>query len=126
MRTPAEKKEAARVASLKWYHNHKNEPGRKEKHVARALAWQKANPEKKLAINRKSRYGITAETYETLVKEQNGKCAICKTEAIYAVDHCHTSGEIRGLLCLKCNLMIGYAKDNPELLRAGAEYLEDK
>ena len=41
-----------------------------------------------------------------------------------AVDHCHKTGKIRGLLCSTCNLMIGNAYDNPEILRSGANYLE--
>jgi len=88
--------------------------------------WQANNPERKLAINRKSRYGLEQEQYEQMFLNQNGKCAICRENVVRDVDHCHATGKIRGLLCQTCNLMIGYSKDNPEVLRLGAEYLEEK
>jgi hypothetical protein len=62
-----------------------------------------------------------------LYKEQNGLCAICKrdedTAGTLCLDHCHTTGEIRGLLCTDCNLGLGRFKDSPENLKAASEYL---
>jgi len=75
----------------------------------------------------KLRYGITAEQYENLFQQQNGQCAICKKELTHRrldVDHTHTTNTVRGLLCRACNIMIGLAKDRPEVLRAAADYLE--
>lgn len=74
----------------------------------------------------KYRYGISRSQYESLMEQQSNVCAICGGVGPKAlsVDHCHSSGAIRGLLCDPCNLMIGNAKDNPETLRKGAEYLE--
>src|SRR3990172_10979958 len=88
--------------------------------------WRKKNPEVKLSINRRSRYGLTQDQYIQMFNDQNGKCKICKTKSIRDVDHCHKTGKIRGLLCQRCNLMLGYALDDPEILRLGAEYLEEK
>lgn len=72
------------------------------------------------------RYGITLEVFNNLLAEQDGTCAICdgvnKTRSL-AVDHCHTTGTVRGLLCDSCNLGIGKFKDDPELLRKVIEYL---
>ncbi|MGN5375855.1 endonuclease VII domain-containing protein [Sphingomonas hankookensis] len=75
----------------------------------------------------KRRYGITLERYETMLSAQNGCCAICKGgkngRGKFHVDHCHSSGAIRGLLCAKCNLLLGHANDDAELLRTAAKYL---
>ena len=76
----------------------------------------------------KSLYGITFEQYQHMHKEQQGKCKICgKEESVsnrsLAVDHCHNSGIIRGLLCLKCNTGLGKFRDDPILLQRAIEYL---
>jgi len=86
--------------------------------------------------HRKRRYGITLDQYNALFLKQNGLCAIChrpetetdsRTGRIKSlhVDHNHETTEIRGLLCLSCNGAIGLMKDNPAILRSGAEYLEN-
>lgn len=76
-------------------------------------------------------FGITQEDYDELFKKQDGKCVICGVEKNggkqnFCVDHDHTTGKVRGLLCHNCNLSIGLMKDNPDLLRKAAEYLESK
>lgn len=70
------------------------------------------------------RYGITIEQFEELLDAQGGRCAICGdgNERLH-VDHCHTTGRIRGLLCGKCNRGLGLLRDNPDILERGAEYL---
>lgn len=71
-------------------------------------------------------FGITLETYELILKEQNGGCAICsKAEngRRLAVDHDHSTGVIRGLLCALCNTAIGKFHDDPALLRKAANYI---
>lgn len=73
-------------------------------------------------------YGITAEEYATLLAAQQGACAICKQKRSYRlnVDHCHSTGRVRGLLCRLCNgRLLTAARDNPETLRRGADYLEN-
>jgi len=73
------------------------------------------------------KYGLGNEDYEKILKEQGGVCKICggkDTKKHLDVDHCHETGQIRGLLCGNCNRALGYAKDNPETLRAMANYLE--
>jgi hypothetical protein len=71
-------------------------------------------------------YGITQEQYDDMLDEQNGGCFICDkiTESNLHVDHCHTNGNIRGLLCSACNKGLGLFNDNPEFLRRAADYLE--
>lgn len=84
----------------------------------------------------RTRYNIDLQYYDKLFYDQKGVCAICKnTEskirpkdgAPYdlSIDHCHITGNIRGLLCKKCNLMIGNAGDSAINLRNGANYLDN-
>ena len=74
------------------------------------------------------KYGITIEDKERMFDEQGGKCGICKTEYEYVaelyVDHCHKSGNVRALLCTRCNTLLGFAKDDPEILQWAIEYLK--
>lgn len=77
----------------------------------------------------KTMYGITIEEYDDMLKRQNGVCAIClKPESQsyrrLAVDHNHTTGKVRALLCYGCNRGIGSFKENPDSLRSAADYLE--
>jgi hypothetical protein len=88
--------------------------------------WRKANNERHRENERRCRYdGID---YKAIFAAQNGACAICqgrpKAGRSLDIDHCHTSGKVRGLLCGKCNKAIGGFADNPELLRTAADYLE--
>ena len=77
------------------------------------------------------RYGITFVEYERLVDVQNGQCAICltlnaksgTTHPLY-VDHNHQTGRVRGLLCYRCNAVLGWMQDDPILFRQAAQYLE--
>jgi len=61
-----------------------------------------------------------------MLAEQGNRCLICEEELTKpCLDHVHDAeGKIRGILCSACNAMLGYAKDNPKILRAGARYLE--
>ncbi len=66
-------------------------------------------------------YGITLEDYNRMFAEQNGCCAICgkhqtELDRTLAVDHCHKSGKVRKLLCIKCNAVLGLVNDNIDLL----------
>ena len=98
--------------------------------------YRKNNPSKMKAIDLKKRFGITLEIYNSMLNEQNGVCKICseaeksidprtKTVRHLAVDHCHTTGKIRGLLCSDCNTAVGLLKDSFTLLRKAALYVED-
>lgn len=74
-------------------------------------------------------FGITLIDYNELFRQQEGNCLICKKHQInfkrrLAVDHSHTTGKVRGLLCSNCNLMLGHAKDNITTLQAGINYLQ--
>jgi hypothetical protein len=95
------------------------------------------NPEWYRNFSLEKHYGITLTEYNALLEQQNGVCVICgngeksihpnhlsnKSQPL-AVDHCHETGKIRGLLCSKCNRTIGLMNNAPELLIKAAEYLK--
>lgn len=74
-------------------------------------------------------YGITLADYEAMLDAQGRCCAICSTDKPggnakhWHVDHCHSTGRVRGLLCSRCNLAIGQFNDDPELLIRACVYL---
>ena len=74
------------------------------------------------------KYGIGVDKYNSLLAEQSGVCAICKTECVsgkkLAVDHNHDTGEVRGLLCCKCNRGLGNFADNLDRLQEAVLYLQ--
>jgi hypothetical protein len=78
--------------------------------------------------HRARKYGLTDETFAAMVAAQKNRCAICVADLGLGkgrvIDHCHTTGRIRGLLCAKCNSALGLAGDDPERLRAMAAYVE--
>ena len=93
--------------------------------------WKEKNPEKfRFIHNRnkiKRRYGITLEEREAMREAQGGVCAICQRTSGnggLVVDHDHSTGIVRGLLCHNCSLSLGKYEDNPAWLRAAIEYLE--
>jgi hypothetical protein len=96
--------------------------------------YEKANLQRIRSHRMRRRYGLTWEQAQALLQAQGDGCAVCGREIVLAdgvkgrnlacVDHCHTTGKVRGLLCTPCNLMLGYAADNPEALLAAAVYLE--
>lgn len=78
-------------------------------------------------------YGITLEQYEAMFDEQQGLCALCDQPEVatykgkqkwLAVDHCHETGRVRGLLCFKCNTALGRVADTPEAAWKLLAYLE--
>ena len=126
--------------------------------ISKTIEWQRKNPDRYNARNRKwcsenkdkiratvkrfyfnhptrrrvktlKKYGLTIETYNQMLFEQNGKCVICgipQEEMMrpFAVDHCHRTGKVRGLLCFCCNTMLGKVNDNVNILISAIEYLE--
>jgi hypothetical protein len=80
-------------------------------------------------------YGITTEFYNDMFSKQNGKCAICGSEKVchtstrqtnLYVDHNHKTGKIRGLLCYRCNQLLGRVEDNTELLEKAIQYINNE
>lgn len=92
--------------------------------------WRASNKHRARAYTRKWKYGISKADADRMYEIQDGKCAIC-AEAFNAedwrrrdvVDHCHSTGEIRELLCNQCNTGLGSFRDRPDYLIAAAAYI---
>lgn len=118
-----------------WCRDHLNAYSRK---------WKKRDPVRakigECIAGLKSNYGLSADEYTKLLKKADHKCEICsvplvsalenarlslglKRQAIACVDHCHETGRVRGILCLKCNAGIGNFKESTESLRRAIQYL---
>ena len=69
---------------------------------------------------------ITKEEYNALYEKQQGRCWICEEESKLVIDHCHTEGHVRGLLCGRCNSGLGFFRDRVALLNRASEYLSKK
>ena len=67
------------------------------------------------------------QQYEQMLVDQNNECAICKNKIGWeaAVDHCHNTNKIRGLLCRKCNLGLGGFKDDIEIIKKAIKYVKE-
>lgn len=112
---------------------HKNNP---EKEAMYSRAYRKANPTKRAVSNRawllrtRGLDPIDPITHwETVWKEQEYKCKICRatspgSKSGWQADHDHATGKFRGILCHKCNATLGHAGDDLDRLRGCMEYLE--
>lgn len=102
----------------------------------RTHKWRAANTNKVREQNNrrakdahlKNKYGLTRTQFNEMLAAQGGCCAICGTtkpggRGTFHVDHCHNTGNIRSLLCNRCNNGLGHFNDNPELLEFAANYL---
>ena len=100
--------------------------------------WAKADrkrfPNKYRNMDLIRNFGITLTQYNDLLEKQNGVCCICGNPEVtrlnhseivrnLAVDHCHTTGKVRGLLCTACNQGLGNFRDNPDYLAKAISYV---
>lgn len=121
--------EIARERTRKW--REKN----REKDIAGSKRWRLANPDKDKENRLQYSFGISLDQYKKMSLRQDNRCAICgqaedrfshcnsKKLKYLAVDHCHETKKIRGLLCAKCNHGLGNFKDSVLLLGRAMEYL---
>lgn len=96
--------------------------------------YEAKHPGKRAKIKRKSdlkwMYGLTLEAYDLMVIAQNNRCALCKTDTFngkdkrWHVDHCRETNMVRGLLCTRCNMGLGYFKHDISLLQIAIDYLD--
>jgi hypothetical protein len=100
-----------------------------EKYNAQTREWKKANAERYRNYRLMKGFGLSSIEYDKKLKKQKNGCAICCKPCTsgknLAVDHCHKSGMIRGLLCSKCNLGLGLFKDDIILLATAKKYLTE-
>jgi recombination endonuclease VII len=115
-------RERKRASHRRYWAAHKDELN------ARRRERRRTDPEyrEQLRVNRTRRYGISGDDYYTLLKRQGGACAICKKKPgrrRLAVDHCHSTHWVRGLLCSKCNTGLGQFDDDVPRMLAAIAYL---
>lgn len=152
--TKGQPEEASEEVLARREKGRQNYQANKQAYKDRAERWKAANPDKVRESSRRRQarfretlsyeavkdsqlrrsYGISWEEYSRMFDSQEGTCKICKSALVLHspkagtntanVDHCHTTGRVRGLLCNRCNQGIGYLQDSPELLRQAAEYLD--
>lgn len=91
--------------------------------------WKSKNLEKSRLSDRKRHYirtyNLNPELAEKLVQNRVGECSICGSVSPLVVDHCHTTGKVRGFICSACNSILGYSKDNIKTLENTIKYLRD-
>lgn len=106
----------------KYYLNHES-----NKKKAR-INGKKRTREKRREAMLKEKFGVNEEWYKSILESQMGVCKICggvnKNGTPLSVDHNHKSGETRGLLCLHCNSLLGFSRDNVTVLKKAIEYLK--
>ncbi len=94
----------------------------------RAKKWRQGHPQWQLRYNLRHHYKMLTGQYRQLLSEQHNRCKLCKVTFSETkrpcVDHNHTTGKIRGLLCSKCNRGLGCFNDNIETFEAAVEYLK--
>lgn len=125
---PGETAESARIrynAEMRaWRAKAKAEGRLKERRTYDYTEWKHADVQR--------RYGITYPAAEALLTKQGGCCAICSTHLSLdnrgkqersAIDHCHKTGAVRGILCMHCNQGLGKFRDDPDLLARARSYL---
>lgn len=105
----------------------------KEKLRAKAAEKYANNSEAAKAKRLEYKYGITPAQRDAMYADQEGKCKVCETHMTWDhrkantvhVDHCHTTGEVHGLLCSRCNTAAGLLGENPEIAASLVQYLLD-
>lgn len=110
---------------------YKNDPEFREKVKQKVREYNRKNPDKKLSQHL-SEFGLTIDDYNNMMSKQNNTCAIChekgdmtKKYRQLSVDHDHTTGKVRGLLCSNCNFLLGHARDNIDILNNAINYLKE-
>jgi recombination endonuclease VII len=102
--------EKTRLISQKYYAKNKNSISKKHRRYSL-----------------KTKYGISEQEYEIMFDYQKGRCYICKQESKFrlCVDHDHTTGKVRSLLCRRCNSVLGQVNESPFLLAGMIAYLKE-
>lgn len=121
----------ARKYDTAWKREWRKTPEGRKKNYLSVKKWRQTHREEAKLM----RYYLPIAEYRRLMTEQKGVCALCGLPEIHrnpkgaikklSVDHCHQTGKVRALLCSSCNMGLGHFKDNPELLRKAAQYVED-
>jgi hypothetical protein len=103
-----------------WYQKNR------KRELERAKERRIKNPQKIRERVLARKYGLDPQSYQAMLEVQGSRCSICDIffgEAVVCVDHDHTTGKIRGLLCQKCNVLLGLVHDKIEILTRAIQYL---
>lgn len=97
----------------------------RERILASRIRYRNENKDKIAAQRRRKRYALSEAQYDTLLAKAAGTCMLCRQPTkSFCVDHAHTTGDVRGLLCSKCNLGLGLFNDSIEKLSLAIDYLK--
>lgn len=110
--------------------NKKNYKKFKEKYLKNRKQDRKKNPAKYKNYDLKKKFNISLKEYNEKLKQQKHRCSLCKRhksnfKKALAVDHCHETGKVRGLLCDKCNVGLGSFYENIKTLESAIKYLKE-
>lgn len=129
---PEKRRELNRTA----HQRRRADPVARERDRASTRAYHATEKGRRKVLNNrlKEGYGVSLEQYEDMLVQQDGKCAICRNPPRGGnhvshrlhVDHDHTTGRIRGLLCHQCNTGIGFLGESPDRLIAAATYVRER
>lgn len=119
---------------LQYRRKYNSQPKVKDQHRKHSRLHQRklaSTPEGREKLQKRkllNKYGMTKEQLDLMFVNQGSCCVICKatepgSKIGWHTDHCHRSNKVRGILCHGCNVLLGYAKDKPEVLRSAARYL---
>lgn len=104
---------------------------RKADGIRRSTAYRQSD-KGKLTSRRwrlKTGFNISLDEFDDMLASQDNSCAICLAKEPggynWHVDHCHSEGKVRGILCTQCNQGLGLLKDDPEIIRRAARYLDE-
>lgn len=129
--TPQQKYKAANKEKVRQQHKEYCERNKEKlKETRKTYAQSERGKEVRRKAHIKYLYKVTPEEYDELLLKQDNVCALClKPESIVGnvlcIDHCHTTGRVRGLLCRLCNSALGKFKDDKEILQRALNYLEN-
>lgn len=137
LENPEIRKAVNEKAKLRHRERVATDPEYRERKWAQAKAyeadWRKDNPEEARIKTKRSRYNLTREEYDELVEQSQGLCAICRRPesltlqgrvCMLAIDHCHKTGKVRGMLCSECNKGLGNFNDDTGRMAKAITYLE--
>ena len=102
-------------------YNRKYYQANKDSMDKRSSSWQRANPASVYKYHTKRKYGLTEEEFQKL--KEIKACEICNSIEKLCIDHRHSDGKVRGVLCNSCNVGIGYFKEDLTMLQNAIEYL---
>ena len=113
---------------MRYYHRHKQKVFKRHLAYYHATKDKPIKKQKRTQYARKSKYGLTTQDYNKLLEHQKDCCAICRRhkslfkKELY-IDHDHTTGLVRGLLCCSCNTFLGAISDSTICLDIAKEYV---